>query len=252
MATKLESDNSLPNASARSSESSEVASLSKTDSGKPEAQSAEWTQHEHTSTQVELEAKKLVDLAGNLELAKQAIKGTDRKEENSASKDSGPAPATTNSRYSPAQLSHVFLKSLQDLETSLATPVVSGELTEWSTNALRACERVRSFLLGDVQKIHKELFSNILREDVDLAAQVEKLRTADARISHADCDEIISSLTTLQQRAQAVRQDEAKIADEVTDVTKRGMEFVMAARGQETAISAWLSEAFNRDLGSGD
>ncbi len=246
MATKLESDDWSPNTSAPSGGSSEIAP-----SGKPEVQSAEWSEHEHVSPQVQLEAKKLVDMVGNPELATQAIKGTGKNEEPSSSRESE-TTVTGKSRYSPAQLSHVFLKSLADLETSFATPVVSGELTEWVTNALRAAERVRSFLLGDIQKIHTELFSNILRQDVDLSAQVEKLRTADVQISHADCDEVISNLTKLQEQARRVRQDEAQIADAVADVTKRGMEFVLAARGQETAISAWLSEAFNRDIGGGD
>jgi len=218
----------------------------------PVTESDEWSEHEHVSAQVQLEAEKLVDMVGTPELAKQAINMLEQKQQPSSTGDSELAASLAKSRQASAQIAAAFLKSLTDLETSLATPVVSGELMEWLTNVLRDCERVKAILVGDVQKIHADLYSGILRENVDLSAQVEKLRAADAQIAHSDCDEIISSLNQIQSQARAARQDEAKLSGALAHVIKQAIEFVVAARGQETAISAWMSEAFNRDLGSGD
>ena len=212
----------------------------------------EWSQHEHISTQAQLEAEKLVELVGTPELAKQAISVLEQSQQQSPNADSTLAKSLAKSRQASAEISAAFLKSLSDLETSLATPVVAGELTEWVTSVQGYCERVRSMLLGDVQKIHAELFSSILRQNVDLSAQVEKLRATDLQISHSDCDEILATLKQIQMDVRSAKKDEAKLSEAVPSLIKRAMEFVVAARGQETAISAWLSEAFNRDLGSGD
>jgi len=218
----------------------------------PATESADWSEHEHVSAQVQLEAEKLVDLVGTPELAKQAINIVERQQQRLSTGDSELSASLAKSRQASAKIAATFLKSLTDLETSLATPVVSGELTEWVTNALRDCERVKAILLRDVQNIHADLYSIILRENVDLSAQVEKLRAADAQIAHSDCDEVISSLNQIKRQARLARQDEAKLSGALANVIDLAMEFVIAARGQETAISAWLSEAFNRDLGSGD
>ena len=208
-------------------------------------------EHERISSQVQLEAAKLVEMVGTPELAKQAISAVERNQLSSTG-DSELQDSLAKSRYAAAETVATLLKSLTDLETCLATPVFPGELTQWVTNALRACEQVKAILRGDMQKIHTDLYSSILRENLDLSAQVDKLRSADIQIWHADCDEVISGLTRLLGLAETARQDEAKLAMVVADVIKQAMEFVVAARGQETAIAAWMSEAFNRDLGAGD
>lgn len=211
----------------------------------------DWNEHEHISSQVQLEAAKLVELVGTPELAKQAISAVER-DQRSSTGDSELQDSLARSRHAAAEVVASLLKSLTDLETCLATPVFPGELTQWVTNALSACEQVKTVQLGGMQKIHTDLYASILRENLDLSAQVDKLRAADIQISHADCEEVISGLTRLLGLAETARQDEAKLAKVVADVNKRAMEFVVAARTQETAIAAWMSEAFNRDLGSGD
>ncbi len=218
----------------------------------PVTPAANWSEHEHVSAQVQREAQKFVEMVGTPELAKQAISVVERLQQPASSGDSDRATALSDTQQATAQAVNTFLESLTALESSLATPVVSGELTEWVTNALRDCEQVKANLQSDWRRIHADLFKNILRENADLSAQVEKLRAVDDKISQVDCDEVISSLNQLLVRAQSAGQDEAKLAGVMEDVVKRAMKFVIAARGQETAIAAWLSEAFNRDLGSGD
>lgn len=232
--------------------STNLKSSSETEATTAKEDAIEWNQHEHLSSQVQLEAEKLVELVGTPDLAKQAINVVEQSQQQSPKADSTLAKSLAKSRQASAETSAAFLKSLSDLETSLATPVVAGELTEWVTSVLGYCEHVRSMLLGDVANIHAELLSSILRQNVDLSAQVEKLRATDLQISHSDCDEILATLKQIQMDARSAKKDEAKLSEAVASLIKRAMEFVVAARGQETAISAWLSEAFNRDLGSGD
>ncbi|MDX1926620.1 MAG: hypothetical protein SFV81_08885 [Pirellulaceae bacterium] len=217
----------------------------------PKENAAEWSQHEHVSSQVQLEAEKLVELVGTPELAKQAISVVEQTLQVTQA-DSSLASSLARSRQAAAETSAAFLKSLSDLETTLATPVMSGELADWLTNTLRDCERVKSMLVGEVREIHTALFSSILRENVNLSAQVEKLRAEDLRILHSECTEVLATLTHIQSEARLASKDEAKLSEAIASVSQKAIGFVVAARGQETAISTWLSEAFNRDLGSGD
>jgi hypothetical protein len=212
---------------------------------------SDWNEHEHVSLQVQLEAEKLVQMVGTPELAKQAISVVEHRQLLSSMEGTDVSTSQEKDHASAVKVSE-FQKALANFETSLATPVVSGELTEWATNALKACEEVRRILLGDMQQIHAEQFTSILRDSVDLASQVEKLRAADTHISNLDCNDVVSDLRLLLSLARSVRQDEAKLTSLMADVVKRGMDFVVAARSQETSIVTWLSEAVNRDLGSGD
>ncbi len=213
-----------------------------TNSGDTEA-STKWKDHEHVSPQVQLEAEKLVQLVGSPELAKHAISAVEQQ----MAADTPPTP-----NRKPALNIGQFQEALANLETALATPVVSGELIEWATNALNACEVVKQNLTGEMQRIHAEQFTSILRDSVDLAPQVEKMRTTDEQLSKLDCNNVFAGLTSLLAAARSVQQDEAKLVSLRADVVKRGMDFVVAARSQETSITTWMSEAVNRDLGSGD
>ncbi len=211
-----------------------------------ENHAVEWEGHEHVSEQVQREAEKLVHMVGSPELAKHAINVVEQRLQGSTSIETDTLPTGLTNR------NESFLKALSDFETSIATPVVSGELTEWVTNALRACENLGAIERDDLQRLHAELYAGILREDLDLSSQVEKLRATDSQLAFIDCNEVATSLENLLSLARSAKQDEAKLNLVLADITKQAMEFVIAARTQETVIATWYSEAFNRDLGSGD
>lgn len=236
------------------SEGSPIVSENSEYSAKPnelETQSADWCTHEHVSAQVQLEAEKLVQLVGNAELAKHAISVVEQKQQSLPS-DSKASKLLALNRHTSALKVSTFLTALSEFETLLATPIVAGELTEWVSNASRACEIVKNILCDDMQSIHAELYSSILRDNIVLSSQVEKLRATDFQISQVDCNEVISRLSQLLNLARTAQQDEARLALVTADVVTRAMEFVVSARSQETAIAVWLNEAVNRDLGSGD
>ena len=216
----------------------------------PEAEqathSANWSEREHVSEQSQVAAQSLVDVAGSPEHAKHAIDVVEQSQSASAGDDSTLTSPTSIKRNDP------FLKALEDFETSLETPLMSGELTEWVTTVQRACEHVGVLLRGDVQREHAALYATISREEPELSSQVEKLRETDEQLSRFDFGNIQLSLKQLLDRAQSAEQDEAKAKRFSAEAVKQALAFVISARTQETAIATWFSESFNRDSGFGD
>ena len=212
----------------------------------PATLTADWHEHEHVSEQTQLEARKLVDVAGSPELAKYAIGVVLQSQSTPPGEDRTPAPPTTVKR------NEQFLKALEDFETSLETPVMAGELTGWVTNVNRAFEHLGVLLRDDVQREHAALYATIAREDPELASRVEKLRKTDEQLALVDFGNVQLSLKQLLDRAESAEQDEAKTTQLRVDALKQALAFVIAARTQETAIATWFGEAFNRDSGFGD
>lgn len=217
---------------------------------KPLLDAADWNEHEHVSEQVQLEAQKLVERAGTPELAKKAIEVIEGRQ------PAQPPAQSADNRHSSVPAINPdddpFLKALTSFETALATPVVAGELGPWITNARIACDRVGVLLRSDVQRKHAELFAQILREDAELASRVEKLQEADAQIATFEYEEVHVRLRKLSDRADVADKHEARVSDSLEDTIKQALAFVINARTQETALSTWLMEAFNRDRGEGD
>jgi hypothetical protein len=202
-----------------------------------------WSDAEHVSQQVQLEAQKLVHLAGNAEIAKHAI--------NIASQAETSSPATEGTSSNQPVPSHnsKFLDALDEFERLLGLPVINGELLEWVTKVYKSFERVKALLLDKIQYTHGEVFSRILKEDLDLSSRVESLREKDNHIAGQELQGVDHGLTTLLERAKSVGKDESQISDLLSRISRQALMFVVFARAQETAIAAWLNEAFNRDLG---
>ena len=209
-------------------------------------ESADWTEHEHISEHVQLEAQKLVDLVGSSELARNAIDVADQR------LAAMPSDDATQASPPAVKQEDSFKKALEDFETSLERPVVSGELTDWVTAAIRTHQHLGVLLREDVQLAHANLYATILREDTDLSNRVAELRATDEQLLHIEFDKIGLILSQLSDRAQSSAQDEEKAEILRVEAVRQGLAFVISARTQETAITTWFSEAFNRDCGSGD
>ncbi len=212
----------------------------------PATLTAGWNEHEHASDQVQIEAQKLVDLVGSTELAKNAIDVVGQSQIASPGVNGALASPTSVKRNDP------FLKALEDVETSLETPVMSGELISWVTTVTRTWERLGVLMRDDLQREHAALYATIAREDPELSSRVEKLRKTDEQLAIFDFGNVQSSLTQLFDRAESVEQDESKASLLRADAVKLALAFVIGVRTQETAIASWFGEAFNRDSGFGD
>ena len=207
--------------------------------------SANWSEREHVSEQSQVAAETLVDTAGSPEHAKHAIDVVEQSQSASPGDKSTQVSPTTSKRNDQ------FVKALEDFETSLETPLMSGDLTGWVNTVQVACEHLGELLRGDVQREHAALYATISREDPELASRVEKLRATDEQ-SLVDFGNVQLGLKQLLDRAQSVEQDEAKAKRLCAEVVKQALAFVISARTQETAIATWFGESFNRDSGFGD
>ncbi len=210
-----------------------------------ETLSADWCEREHVSKQSQLAAQSLVEVAGSPEHAKHAIDVVEKGQSSSPGDDGTANSPTIRKRNDQC------LKALEELETSLETPLMSGELTDWVTTVQLACERLGVLLRGDVHREHVALYATISREDPELASRVEKLQLTDELVC-VDFGNVQLSLKRLLDRAQSAEQDEAKAKLLRAEVVKQALAFVISARTQETAIATWFSESFNRDSGCGD
>lgn len=206
----------------------------------------DWNEHEHVSQEVQLQAQKLVHLVGSPELAKFAI-GVVEKGPSDPPCEGGTTNAPTTARQNDG-----FLKALEDFETSLETPVMPGDLNGWVTTVKRAYDSLGSMLRDDVPLKHATVYAAIAKQDQELANRVEKLRATDEQLAMVDFGIVECSIQQLLDRAESAEQDELKASRLREDVVKQALAFVISARTQETEITTWFSEAFNRDSGSGD
>ena len=211
---------------------------------------AEWSDHEHVADQVQLAAQKLVHQAGSSELAKHAIEVVEQRRQDS--------PGDNGQRIPPAsppthfERNDPFLKAIEGFETALETPTMAGEMIDWVTGAKRACEQLGVLLCDEVQRKHADLYARISREDPELSSRVAKLRATDEQLSQVEFGKVTLCLEQLLDQAKSAKQDELKVKLPRTEAIRLGLEFVISARTQETAIASWFNEAFNRDSGMGD
>lgn len=214
----------------------------------PPTPTAAWTEHEHVTEPVQLVAQNLVHLAGSPELAKHAIHVAEQRQadSSSASGDSAQIPKMVNKQ------SDRLKQAIDGFETSLETPLVSGELIAWVTEARETLEQLGVLLHQDVQQTHADLYATILREDMELSSRVTELRATDDQLLRIEYGKVEHHLGRLVNQAQSVAQDESKAANMRAEVVKLSLAFVISLRTQETAITTWFSEAFNRDRGVGD
>jgi hypothetical protein len=154
-----------------------------------------------------------------------------------------------NSTHTDAE--HDLKPALDQLETCLLSPVVSGELISWSDELQAAwtdaVERVRSH----VREFHPRQYKQISKEDPELLPKVEKLQAADEELEE-DCDEFDRVLRRFAEHAPKFEPDEEKIAGHVNSLVDAGVELLTSVRKQEAAVQTWFVEAFTRDRGVAD
>ena len=144
-----------------------------------------------------------------------------------------------------------LLTALARFETCLETPVIPGELPDWLASAQAHCHHLGDILRRQVSEKHSELLRQIVRQDAELARRVEKLKENDEALlaQQQDC---CSMLDQLHVKADQVEPHEAKLHEQLEQVIERSIAFVIEVRKQETALTTWYMEAFDRDRGTAD
>jgi hypothetical protein len=145
---------------------------------------------------------------------------------------------------------HDFRDSLEEFETSLATPVVSGELEAWSEQVRNAWMALRSKIQRQ-KSLHEKQYQEIADQDPELLSQIERMKEEDAAIGEAsrDLDLLIQRLTSIAPKAEP---DERRVSQPNSQLIDDGIALVNRVRKQEVAVRTWYVEAFNRDRGVAD
>jgi hypothetical protein len=141
--------------------------------------------------------------------------------------------------------------ALAAFETSLSTPIVSGELAAWMSEVQESWEEASAQIQNNVSHLHPRQFEEIAEQDQELLPQIEQLKAEDEAIQ-LEHERISQMIARDAQHVPKLEPDEGKAQKHVQNLIDEGIAFVTRVRKQEVAVETWLVEAFNRDRGAGD
>jgi hypothetical protein len=141
--------------------------------------------------------------------------------------------------------------SLASFETSVATPIVSGELPDWADKIQKAWSEASAQVHYHVKHLHPRQYQEISNEDPALFQQIELLKAEDEAIEQ-EREKLNQSVTRVATHVPKLEPDEAKANNHVQNLVDEAMTFIMRARKQQVAVQTWYVEAFNRERGGGD
>jgi hypothetical protein len=136
-------------------------------------------------------------------------------------------------------------------ETSLATPLVSGELAEWSESVRKCWGEASAQIHYHVKQLHPRQYDQIAKEDPELLPRVEQLQVEDQAIEQ-DREKLNQTVRRTTEHAPKLEPDEGKAEQHTKKLVEEGMSLVARVRKHEVAIQTWFVEAFNRDRGAVD
>lgn len=141
--------------------------------------------------------------------------------------------------------------ALQQLETDLETPVVPGELSTWILTLRKSHDAVGPLLHDVVRDSHGDRLHEIAEQDPELMSKVQQLQQEDQELlrEYSLVARKISDLES-QDADRVANQPDAD--DQIAELKKLGLGFVIRVRTQEATLSTWHSEAFQRDRGRAD
>jgi hypothetical protein len=142
-------------------------------------------------------------------------------------------------------------EALASFETSVATPIVSGELPDWTDKVQKAWSEASAQVHYHVKHLHPRQYQEISSEDPALFQQVELLKAEDETLEQQR-EKLNQKVTSVTTHAPKLEPDEGKANNHVQSLIDEGLAFVVRARKQEVAVQTWYVEAFNRERGGGD
>jgi len=141
--------------------------------------------------------------------------------------------------------------ALTAFETSVATPVVSGELGDWADTVRKAWSEASAQIDRQIRELHPRQYEEISNADAALFQQIELLKAEDSAIEQ-DRDRLDRAVKRVADHVPKLEPDEAKAEPHVESLVEDAMAFVGRVRKQEVAVQTWFMEAFNRERGGGD
>lgn len=146
---------------------------------------------------------------------------------------------------------HDLKPSLERFETCLLSPVVPGELPEWTEELQHAWNECVAQVREHVGQLHSRQYAQISKEDPELLPRTEKLQAADAELEEG-CEAFDRAIRRFAEHAPKFEPDEEKMSGHVQNLIDAGVQLVTSIRKQEAAVQTWFVEAFTRDRGVAD
>jgi hypothetical protein len=155
--------------------------------------------------------------------------------------------AATEAGHSAQELTDALTR----LETALLSPVVSGELEDWSKSVEEATAALAQRLPPYVTAVLHPQYAEIAKTDGELLTRVEQLIAEDQNVL-LDLEAFRAQVGDFAKRASQIKKDEAQVADERSKLEQKGIEFIVRVRRQRAAADTWMAEANYRDRGPVD
>ena len=141
--------------------------------------------------------------------------------------------------------------ALTAYETSVTTPVVSGELLDWVENVQKTWAEASNQVRRQLAELHPRQYQQIAQQDAGLLPEVEKLKAEDEAIEKCR-SQLDHTVMRVAQHVPGVEPDEGKADSILKMLVDDSVSFVTRVRKQEVAVQTWFVEAFNRERGGGD
>jgi septal ring factor EnvC (AmiA/AmiB activator) len=140
-----------------------------------------------------------------------------------------------------------FDKSLEAFESQLATPLVPGEVLQWSDLTAKATEQLRRVLETRRAEYEAQL-KEIAAQDAEMLRRVEQLQTLrdDVFKRFEQLDRLIAAI----KKPVDIDEDrEAKMRPAIEKLSADGLALAIDVRKLDREIATWYVEAFQRDRG---
>lgn len=141
--------------------------------------------------------------------------------------------------------------AIDNLEKSLLSPVLSGEVVMWVTQVQDAADDLEELLPKFLEEVLHSDYSEIAKADNELLFRVQQMIEGEKELLQQK-EEFRRNLHLLAAKAPTVGSDEGKVADERLRVEQQGTAMLTELKRLQNAGSTWLQEAVFRDRGPVD
>ncbi len=141
--------------------------------------------------------------------------------------------------------------ALANFETSLVTPIISGELAGWIDEVKAGWSEASAQVHHHVNDLHSRQYDEISKQDPELLPRIELLKAEDKAIDEQR-EQLAGVMKRVAEHAPKLEPDEEKAQKYTQTLIDDGVSFLTRVRKQEAAVQTWYVEAFNRDRGAVD
>ena len=126
--------------------------------------------------------------------------------------------------------------ALTAFETSVTSPVVSGELSDWIEKVKKSWSTVSTHITEQLHHFHPQQFQEISDADAALFRQVELLKAEDEAIQ-CDLEKLGQTMSRMAEHLPKLEPDEAKAQPHVQSLMDQSVALVARVRKQEVAVT---------------